>query len=138
MHANLVLHEPRHIERLARSLHSILKDELGASVPLKVCCGTVVQGLALTRSCGRATKPFEFGRPWSTTAALGFLAGRGFVFDPRLALEALSRVERRHVVDRRRLVERRPRHRSEVGHRFKRPLRDACRSFSALAPIRTA
>ncbi|MBX3595065.1 hypothetical protein [Sphingomonas sp.] len=100
---NKTLHELRHIERLSRSLYSILGDELGAPVPLKVCCATVAAGLALQQDRRILPKGYWFGLPWNTNAALYFLAGRGFVFDPPLALEALERLEERHIIDRRRM-----------------------------------
>lgn len=99
---NKTLHEIRHIERLTRSLHSLLVD-LGAPVSLKVCCGTVAAGLALLSDTSILPPGYRFGRPWCTSAAIYFLAGRGFIFDPSLALEALWRLEERHIIDRRRM-----------------------------------
>lgn len=99
---NKTLHELRHVERMTRSLHSILSHELGASVPIKVCCATIAAGYGIQKDRRILPKGYWFGRPWSTTAALNFLAGRGFVFDPPLAFEALRRLEERHIIDQRR------------------------------------
>lgn len=99
---NKTLHELRHIERLTHSLHHILNEELDVAISLDVCCRTVAAGLSLQRDRRILPPGYRLGLPWSTAAALQFLAGRGFFFNPRMALEALTRLEDRHIVDRRR------------------------------------
>jgi hypothetical protein len=47
------------------------------------------------------------GYPWSTSAALKFLGGLGYIADPRLALRIIQSLEQRHIVDRRRIEQRR-------------------------------
>lgn len=106
MQFNRTIIEVRHVERLTHSLHRILETELGVRMPLRVCLGTVAAGHAIRHDLNADRGHFLVGRPWCPTAALNFLAGRGFIFDPRTASEALNRLERRHIVDRRRLERR--------------------------------
>lgn len=90
------------MERLSKALQQILTVEFRRPIDLRVCCTTVAAGTALSRHVV-GDKVFYMGTPWSTSAALKHLAGRGFVFSPREALAALHRLEARHIIDRRRL-----------------------------------
>ena len=104
-----MIFDARHVARLTLSLHSILGRELATPISLKVCCGAIAAGHTLRLLKRGESANVIDGLPWSTKAALDFLAGRGFVFDPRIAFEALSRVEARHIIDRRRVAYRHPR-----------------------------
>ena len=96
------IYEISHVERLSKALRQILTVEFRRPVDLRVCCATVAAGTALSRHVV-GDNVFYMGKPWSTSAALKELAGRGFVFSPRDALAALHRLEARHIIDRRRL-----------------------------------
>jgi hypothetical protein len=90
------------VERLSKALQQILTVEFRRPIDLRACCATVAVGTALSRHVV-GDDVFYMGMPWSTSAALKHLAGRGFVFSPREALAALYRLEAKHIIDRRRL-----------------------------------
>ena len=94
-------HSIHHIERLTRSLHDIFTTEMGRPVSLETCCAAVSRGLTLSGEASHAPMTY-IGLPWCTTPALLYLAGLGHVFEPRLVLQALQRLERRHIIDTRR------------------------------------
>lgn len=62
----------------------------------------IVCGLGLRGKCGNIERTYV-GLPWSSSAALYHLAGLGHVFNPRVALEAIKRLEQCHVIDKRRI-----------------------------------
>lgn len=96
------LYSVTHIERLTKSLHHIMEVELKRPLPFEVCLRVVCAGISLGRKSESIPATY-IGRPWSTTGALYCLAGEGYLFDPRLALEAIQILEARHIVDRRRV-----------------------------------
>jgi len=96
------IYEVSHVERLSKALQQILAVDFRRPTDLRVCCATVAAGTALSRHVV-GDDVFYMGLPWSTSAALKHLAGRGFVFSPREALAALYRLEASHIIDRRRL-----------------------------------
>jgi hypothetical protein len=101
------LYSVGHIERLSTSLHQIMDFELKRPLPVEICLRVVCAGISLFRKSDLIPDTY-CGRPWSTTSALYRLAGEGYLFDPRSALEAIEMLEARHIVDRRRVE-----HRSE-------------------------
>lgn len=96
------IYQVSHVERLSKGLQQILAIEFGRQVDLRICCATVAAGTSLSRHVV-GDNVLYMGLPWSTSAALRHLAGRGFVFSPGEALAALNRLEARHIIDRRRL-----------------------------------
>ena len=82
------LYNAAHIERLTSSLHQIMEVELQHSLPLRICMRVVCAGIGQFRK-GDAIPDTYCGHPWSTTYALYCLAGKGYLFDPRSALEAI-------------------------------------------------
>lgn len=96
------LYQISHVERLARGLQEILNNQFHRPLPLRICCATVVAGSALSRQV-TADGAVYLGRPWSTSGALRYLAGCGYVFNPLEALAALNHLEARYIIDRRRI-----------------------------------
>lgn len=96
------LYTAAHIERLTRSLHQIMQVELQHPLPLRICLRVFCAGIGLFRKSDAIPDTY-CGHPWSTTCALYRLAGEGYLFDPRSALEAIRMLEARHIVDRRRV-----------------------------------
>lgn len=99
------IYQIAHIQRLAQGLQQILEIDFRRPLPLRICCAAVIAGSAISQHRTSAGLVY-MGRPWSTAGALKHLAGCGYVFDPREALQALNRLVDRHIIDRRRLDER--------------------------------
>lgn len=89
-----------HIGMLATALWRILCEELATPVRIETCVATVAKGLDLHPEPVDVPglKPRRMGRAWSSEAAFHQLAGLGYVFDARTAMEAIARLEARHVL----------------------------------------
>jgi len=118
-----------HLRRLTHALQDILKDTYGIALPEVICCRVVNAGYAL-RMRKTSEANYYLVRPWPTMSALGVLAGKGYLFDPRIAFAAISQLEERHIVDRRRMnpTFRQPVPRTEAD-RTKRAATSVRRSF---------
>ncbi len=116
---NPTIVELRFVERITLALFQILNYELKCQVSMALCCRTVIAAMSLRRSSDAGRTDHYIGLPWSTSNAIKFLAGMGYVFDPRLVFEAMRRIEDRYIVDTRRLQYASPRRvRSEEARRI--------------------
>jgi hypothetical protein len=112
-----------YVARLTRSLSQIVEEHCGRPLRMDASLRTVCAGLTLYGKASYRADTY-MGYPWSTSAALHVLAGLGYIFEPRMALAVIQRLEARHIVDRR-WVELRPERRKAV--RYTWASRGSCR-----------
>jgi hypothetical protein len=101
-HGRATIYQTANLERLARELQRVLVDGMDRFLHLKHCAATVSAALSISRSV-TDDGVIYVGRSWSTARALRYFAGMGYVFCPRDAFQAVTRLENTFMIDRRRM-----------------------------------